>query len=224
VSNLVRNILAFIFIMSIPASDLHAQSAPFVPLEYEYPPTLLSSPKTYVYKNLQTGAFRYKDVAFERSGKDVIVRWKEYDNSPIADSCTEINDKGFDHYMIMNSTSIKAVVSEDSVYQDGSKLGERVQTFYFNLSTEISLLASVRSSFLKDTSIVWKGIALPCLVIQSNQIQRLTNSLFPDKPKEANGIIYYYFAKGLGPIRYRSESEQDRSTWELQEVKEKGSK
>jgi hypothetical protein len=224
VSNFVRSLLASILFLGMPAAFMHAQSGPFVPLEYEYPPSLLATAKTYVYKNLKTGALRYKDVALERRGTDVVVHWKEYDNSPISDSCTEVNDKGFDHYMLMNGMAIKAVVSEDSVYNDSSKLGERVQTFYFNLSTEISLLVSIRSSFLKDTSITWKGNALPCLVIQSNQIQRLTNSLFPDKPKEVNGIIYYYFAKGLGQFMYRSESEQDRSTWELQEIKEKPSK
>ncbi|MGZ3937601.1 MAG: hypothetical protein ACXVLT_02735 [Flavisolibacter sp.] len=215
---------SLVFFFGFPSTQISAQSKPFVPLEYEYPPALLSSPKTYVYKNLKTGLFRYKDLAFERNDKDVIVHWKEYDNSPIADSATEINDKTFDHYMLMNSSAIKAVVGEDSVYSDGSKLGERVQTFYFNLSMEISLFGSVRSSFLKDTAIVWKGNLVPCLVIQSYQMQRLTNSLFPDKPKEMNGVIYYYFGKDVGLLMYRSESEEDRSTWQLTEIKKKGEK
>jgi hypothetical protein len=223
VSHFVKSLLFSVFFLGISAGCTHAQSSPFVPLEYEYPQSALSSPKTYIYKDLATGALRYKDIALERNGNDLVVHWKEYDDSPVADSCTEINDKGFDHYMLMNSTAVKAVVSEDSVYQNGTKLGEKVQTFYFNLSDQITLFTSTRSSFLKDTSITWKGIPVPCLVVQSNRLQRLTNSLFPDKPKEANGIIYFYFAKDVGLIMYRSESQQDHSVWQLQEIKDKRS-
>lgn len=204
--------------------NVQAQAKPFIPLDYEYPGSLLSTPKTYVYKNSKTGALRYKDISFQQNGNDVVVHWKEYDNSPIGDSATEVNDKTYDHYMLMNSAAIKAVVGEDSVYNDGSRLGERVQTFYFNLSDEISLFGSNRSSFSKDTSIIWEGKPIPCLVTQSFQAQRLTNSLFPDKPKELNGLIYYYFGKNVGLLMYRSESVEDRSTWQLVEIKEKSVK
>ena len=224
VSNSFKRLLVFSIIAWLTAGNVHAQKKSFLPLDYEYPPSLLSTPKTYVYKNEKTGAIRFKDIMLERTGNDITIHWKEYDNSPIGDSATELNDKTHDHYMLMNSSAIKAVVGEDSVYNDGSRLGERVQTIYFNLSDEISLFASYRSSFLKDTTINWKERLVPCLVVQSYQMQRLTNSLFPDKPKELNGIIYYYFGKDVGLLMYRSESPEDQSTWQLIEIRNRGAK
>lgn len=197
-----------------------AQSKPFVPLEFEYPESVLTTPKTYVYKNPVTGAFRYKDLAFEKKGADVVINWKEYDTSPLVDSCTEVNDKSVDHYIIINGQAIKASVTEDSVHQDGSPLGEKIQSLYFNLNSTISLFSSIRSFFLKDTTISWKEKSVPCIVVQSFYRQKLTNSLFPDKPKEINGIVYYYFGKDVGVLQYRLETENEKSTWQLAEIKE----
>jgi hypothetical protein len=198
-----------------------AQSKPFVPLEFEYPETILTTPKTYVYKNTINGAVRFRDIVFEKRANDVIINWKEYDASPIADSCTEVNDKCLDHYMIMNRQALKAIVTEDSVYKDGSRLGEKVQTFYFNLNETISLFASIHSLFLKDTSLTWQGKSVPCIVIQSYNRQKLTNSLVPDKPKEINGIVYYYFGKDVGLLMYRSEMDNEKTTWQLIEIKDR---
>jgi hypothetical protein len=213
-------IICFIKVCSFTSFTI-AQSRPFVPLRYEYPESILNAPKTYVYKNLATGAFRYKDLALERKDTNVIIRWKEYDANPLFDSCTEINHKISDHYLIVNGQATKAITTEDSVYQDGSRFGEKVQTFYFNLNSEINLLMSIRSFFLKDTAITWQGRSVPCFAIQSFYIQKLTNSLFPDKPKEVNGISYFYFGKDVGLLMYRSEMENEKSTWLLVEIKDK---
>jgi hypothetical protein len=174
-----------------------------------------------VYKNILTGALRYKDISFEKKDNEIIIHWKEYDAAPLIDSCTEVNDKVLDHYLIINGLATKAVISEDSIYRDGSKLGEKVQTFYFELSSEISLLTSVRSFFLKDTTIAWQSKTAPSIVIQSYYRQKLINSLFPDKPKEINGVSYYYFAKDVGLIMYRTEMENEKSTWQLAEIKKR---
>jgi len=198
-----------------------AQHKPFVPLEYEYPRSVLNEPKTYVYKNILTGVLRYKDITFEKRDHEIIIHWKEYDAAPLIDSCIEVNDKVLDHYLIINGLATKAVISEDSIYRDGSKLGEKVQTFYFELSSEISLLTSVRSFFLKDTTIAWQSKTAPSIVIQSYYRQKLINSLFPDKPKEINGVSYYYFAKDVGLIMYRTEMENEKSTWQLAEIKKR---
>jgi len=208
-------ISAVIFIQAVAI----AQPKPFVPLEFEFPEAVLSMPKTYVYKNTATGALRYKDISFEKKGTDVVVNWKEYDTSPLIDSSTQINDKTLDHYMIVDRQAIKANVSEDSVYQDGSRLGEKVETFYFNLNENLTLYASSRSFFLKDTSIQWQGRPIPCIVVQSYHSQKLTYSLVPDKPKEINGVVYYYFGKDIGLLMYRSEMGNEKMTWQLIEIK-----
>jgi len=217
----VSLIICLTSLSSLTLTPTNAQPRTFVPLEFEYPESVLAIPKTYVYKNLVTGSFRYKDLAYEKKGTDVVINWKEYDGSALVDSCTSINDKTIDHYMILNGRAIKAIVAEDSVHVDGSRLGEKIQTIYFNLDPNISLFASSRSFFLKDTTINWQEKSVPCLVIQSFYRQQLTNSLFPDKPKEVNGIAYYYFGKNVGLLMYRTELGNEKLTWQLVEIKDR---
>jgi hypothetical protein len=214
-----QNFVLFLFACLPCRFVSQAQPKPFVPLQFEYPESVLTAPKTYVYKNMTTGAFRYRDVSLERNAGNVIVHWKEYDESPLIDSCTEINDKGLDHYFIVKGESIKAEVTEDSVHQDGSRLGEKVQTLYFNLNPAISFFVSIHSRFLKDTSLVWQGRTVPCLVIQSYDLQKISNSQMPAQDKEMSGIVYYYFGKDVGLLLYRTETDSEKATWQLTEIR-----
>jgi hypothetical protein len=43
----------------------------------------------------------------------------------------------------------------------------------------------------------------------------------PDKPKEINGIVYYYFGKDVGLLMYRSEMDNEKTTWQLIEIKDR---
>ena len=197
-----------------------AQSQIFVPLKFAFPDSILTEPKTYVYKNAATGDFRYRDVILKRKENNIIVHWKDYDKSTLADSSTEINGKSFDRYMIINGQAIKATETEDSIYQNDTRFGERVQTLFFNLSSTISLFETVHSIFLKDTTFEWHGKQISCVVTQSFYRQKLANSLFPDKPKELTGVVYYYFGKDIGLLMYRSEIENEKLTWLLVDITE----
>jgi|GEM_PF-5392660 len=212
-------ILAFVFTAVFPPLA-KAQTQIFIPLKFAYPDSILLTPKTYVYKNADNDALRYRDVILKKQDKDVIISWKEYDKSHLADSSTEINGKSSDHYMIMNGKAIKAVITEDSIYPNGTRFGEKVQTLFFNLSSTISLFQSVHYFFLKDTTINWHDKPVQSLVIQSFYRQKLSNSLFPDQPKEITGMIYYYFGKDIGLLMYRSEIENEKLTWQLVDIKE----
>ena len=46
-----------------------AQSQIFVPLKFAFPDSILTTPKTYVYKNTVSGALRYRDVSLIRKAK-----------------------------------------------------------------------------------------------------------------------------------------------------------
>lgn len=198
----------------------NAQSHPFVPLNHEYPEKVLATPKTYVYKNAATGKLSFKDIVLEKKAGDVIVSWKSYDDTPVIDSCIEINDKGLDHYLIINGQKIKTVVTEDSLYNDGSKLGKKVQALHFNLNPSIGFSAIIHSRFLKDTIITWQGKPIPCLVIESYSKQTITNSQYPNQEKEIKGKVLYYFGKDIGLIQYTSETDGEAVLWELKEIKE----
>ncbi len=198
-----------------------AQSQVFVPLKFAFPDSILTTPKTYVYKNVVSRALRYRDVSLIRKENEVIIHWKEYDKSHLADSSTEINGKSFDRYMMINGQATKATITEDSVYQNDTRYGERVQTLFYNLSSTISLFETVHSIFLKDTTISWHDKPISCVVTQSFYRQKLGNSLFPDKSKEVTGVVYHYFGKDVGLLRYRSQMDNENLTWELVDIRER---
>lgn len=207
----------FIFLQTL----LQAQSKPFVPLEYEYPLTVLSTPKTYVYKNTITSEYRYKDISrTDKQGK-VIITWKEYDSSPLVDFSTEINDKTIDHYLSINGQKIKEVTREDSVYNNGSRLGEKIQSGSFTLNPSMIFSFTFKSRFLKDTVLQWQGKNIHCLIIESNSRQVAENPLEPLQKKEMDGRTIYFFGKNVGLIKYTSTGNYGLTDWELQEIKEK---
>jgi len=149
----------------------------------------------------------------------IIVTWKEYDASPIKDSGIEVNDKGVEHYLIISGQKFKSVVTEDSLYNNGSRLGEKIQSEYFNINPSLTISAVIHSSFLKDTTIKWQGETVPCIVIQFETKLTLKNP--NDTTKQQNEIsnTLYHFGKNVGLIKYSSERNGDFSIWELQEIK-----
>lgn len=216
--------MKFLFLLVQPLflqTVLQAQTKPFVPLEYEYPSAVLSTPKTYVYKNTITSGYRYKDISRTDKQGNVIISWKEYDSSPLIDSSTEINDKTVDHYLIINGQKVKEVTTADSVYQDGSKLGEKIQSGSFTLNPSMVLSYTIRSRFLKDSVLKWQGKEVNCIVIESNGIQSATNPMDPLQKKEMKERTIYFFAKNTGLVKYTSTTEYGLTDWELQEIKNK---
>lgn len=202
----------------LPSTDVYTARKPFVPLDYEYPATILSSPKTFVYKNLSTSALTYKDIIRKDKDGAVIINWKDYDSSNIADSSTEINDENVGHYMIINGQYYRGIVNEDSTYQNGSQLGEKIQSESFTIGTSLVVTANIRSRFLKDTTINWNGKTLPTIVIQSKA--KLVYQNTQDQSSEQQSITetFYYFAKNVGLIRYSTKNERGMATWVLKEI------
>jgi len=197
----------------------YAQSKPFVPLEYEYPESVLNSPKTYVYKNIATAELSFKDITLSKKQNTVIVIWKEYDDSPLIDSSIEVNDKGMEHYLIMNGQLVKAVVTEDSLYSDGSRLGEKRQSEYFNVNSSLTISAAIKSRFFKDTTLDWQGKTVSCIVVQSQSKIQMSNPNNTTQQQELISNTLFYFAKDIGLIRYSSEKNGELFQWELLEIR-----
>ena len=199
----------------------NAQSKSFVPLEYEYPKAMLFSPKTYVYKNSFSTEIRYKDVYRKDSSGQIIINWKEYvSSSPLADSAVEVNDRTIENYLMMGQEKIKESITEDSLYNDGSKLGEKVQSGAFAITPSLMLAGVIRSHYLKDTVMTWQGKNVSCIVIESNQRQIVENPQDASQRKEMLEKITYYFGKDVGLLRYTTKGEEGFAVWDLAEIKD----
>jgi hypothetical protein len=207
-------------LLAFSCSMSGAQPKPFVPLEYEYPASVLKTPKTYVYKNASTSEFQYRDIRRTDKNGVVTITWKIYDASQVVDSCTEVNDKAVEHLLIANGRTFQGENLKDSLVEDGSRLGEKIQAVSFTINPSMVFSANIRSRFLKDTSIIWQGKTLPCLVIESMTKETIDNPQDSSQRKEDQSRALYYFGKGIGLVRYSSARKETVSVWELHEVKE----
>ena len=212
----MKNIL---FVLSIVPFVTFSQSKAFVPLEYEYPRKMLSTPKTYVYKNFTTSQLNYKDLDRHDVPGKVTIIWKDY-GSDIVDSCVEMNDKTVDHYMIIAGKYFKGVQSEDSTYQDGTRLGEKRQSECFTINASVQICGVVRSHFLKDTTLIWEHKKIETLVIESTARLIFQNPSDTIQRKESVATTFYYFGKDVGLMRYSTIAAGKFERWELQQIKE----
>lgn len=206
------------FLWLLP-SGLKAQHKPFVPLIYEYPRDILSSAKTYVFKNTVTGELSYKAISRHDTAGTVTITWRSFGSSPAEDSAVEVNDKLVDHYLKINGQQFRGVRSEDSIYQDGSRLGEKRQAECFDIGAALRVCADIRSHFQKDTLVTWKGKKTETVVIKSVANTVFENPTNAQERKELSVTMIYYFGKEVGLLRYSSYSEDKQESWILQEIK-----
>lgn len=217
----MRFMKLFLYILSLAPLIARSQNKAFVPLEYEYPKEILSSPKVYVYKNSATAQSSYKEVSRRDSAGRVIVNWKDHGwASPIDDSAVEINDKTMDHYLILNGQYFKGKRSEDSTYRNGSRFGEKRQSECFDIGSALEVCGVIRSYFLKDTVLTWQNKKVGTVVIESKARAEFKNPANPDQKKETDITTWYYFGKNVGLMLYRSTGEGKTEVWELQEIRE----
>jgi hypothetical protein len=212
--------LTALFLLIIIFKNTEAQIKPFVPYEYEYPKAVLSAPKTYVYKSPSNKEVRYKDVSRTDAPGKVIISWKQYYSANhVIDSSIEINDKVVESYIFLRGQRIKETMSEDSVHNDGSKFGEKVQSASFNANS-ISFSTLIKSRFLKDTVFTWKSKELPCIVIESNATLVFHNPTDSSQTKENSAKFFIYFCKGVGNVRFTQITDEGVEIWDLDEIKE----
>jgi hypothetical protein len=214
----MKSTFAFLFICFFQ-TIAHGQS--FVPTEYEYPKDILAAPSVYIYKKSGESALRIREI--KRMDKDgsVHISWKEYDdNNPSqSDSCNEINNKISDHYLINGNRRFKETVVEDSIYKDGTKLGTKIQRGYFIFPFD-TISLSIRSAYLKDSTLSWQNRSVPVLVISSVAKTYYTDDADRSKTRESNVQVLYYFGKGVGLMRFSTTEDGVVKEWELQEIKQ----
>ncbi|MDP4261742.1 MAG: hypothetical protein Q8941_04365 [Bacteroidota bacterium] len=208
------------FVLLYHCLNSNGQSKPFVPVEYEYPAAILKTPKTYIYSKAGDSSLSFRDVIMTKKPGQIIINSKEYDQESISDSSVEINDKDVEHYLFMNGKMIKGVSTEDSVHNNGSRLGEKVQSEFFKIDPSYVWSATFRSRFLKDTSITWDRRQINCLVIETNITQVITDTNDSTFKKQGDGKVIYYFGKEVGLIRCITIINGTASARDLKQIKE----
>jgi len=207
-------VLIFIYLNTI------GQSKSFIPLNYEYPEDILKTPKTYVYYKSGGNTQKFKDIKVTKKPGQIIAELKTYNLESVDDSLLEINDKTVELYIFINGERMNGTVTEDSVHHDSSRLGEKVQSAFFKINSLFVLSLTIRTNFLKDTAIIWKGNPVKCIVVRTNMTEVLSKKDDSTYTKNEDAKLLSYFGQGVGLLRFSVEGHGDFSVWELKEIKD----
>jgi len=217
-------ILLFVALFLNKCSD--KKSNYFIPEEFQYPENKIEKGKTFIYQNALRKKITFRSIKLLNINERKYFISKEFDSTSTTDSAIFFKGKILEDYnFVLNGGhgATKASIAEDTVINNGSKLGKHVTEYIFNTPTT-SMIVNVEDIFVKDTSCIWQGKTLDCLEIQSLakvQFNSLTDTL---SKYFLNASNLMYYAKGVGLIKYiiqfRNHNGIDEyGDWELKEIK-----
>jgi hypothetical protein len=181
---------------------------------------MLKTPKTYVYTDTKDHSREYRDVRMTNQPGQVIIDWKTHDDKSDKESSIEINDKETELYLFIDGLKITGANTSDSIYNDGSRLGKRLQSSSYQLNLSLYMNVTYRSQFLKDTVMTWKKKKIDCLVVESEAVAVFGNRQDHSFRKEVKSKNIYYFGKGVGLMKFSEQSANKYSNHELKEINE----
>jgi hypothetical protein len=201
----------------------------FIPKEFQYLKNKIESGKTFIYQNILTKQLAFKSVAIlDIQGQDYFIT-KEFDSASTTDSAISLNGKILEDYnSVLNGGHgmTKENIAEDTVINNGLKLGKHLKNCSFQTPTTTMIL-NIEDFFVKDTSCIWEGKTLDCLEIQS--VAKIQSNILSDTlfNKFLNVSVLMYYAKSVGLVKYIIQFRDHNGVekygdWELKEIKDIG--
>jgi hypothetical protein len=196
-----------------------------VPTEFKYPEDSIGAGKRFVFSNSRNRQYLYVDLKWVYHDKKNLKCLCRYNANFKLDSVLELNGQLYEIYYqlsVLNPKMIRGTRTYFSVSSNSIRVFEEKSSVIFKNDT-MSMEMSSKSRYLKDTSILWNGNFIPCIIIK-------TTGLFKDKSKtnpKLRGIqrttLYSYYAKGVGRIKYTISSTYNRKPekpliYELQSI------
>jgi hypothetical protein len=218
-------ILLFVALSLNKCSD--KKSNYFIPQEFQYPENKIEKGKTFIYQNALRKKITFRSVELSNINGQKYLISKEFDSTSTTDSAIFLNGKILEDYnFVLNggNSATKAIIAEDTVINNGLKLGKHVKEYIFQ-TPATSVIINIEDIFIKDTSCIWQGKTLDCLEIQSVakvKFNSLTDTSFKYLLNASN-LMYY--AKGVGLIKYIIQFRNlngidEYGDWELKEIKD----
>jgi hypothetical protein len=171
----------------------------FIPGDFDYPNNEIKAGKTFVYKNSDSNQYYFKDIKLiNYKGYRSI---KSYDEHSIKDSIITYNGRTIEVYnffILGNGKAIRGQKLQDIILNNNDKLGKHLTEWSYR-NPKVFLTTTLEEKYNKDTTVNWQNHSLECLVTQANGILRYSSN---------HQTIYtfkYYYAKGIGLIKYASE-------------------
>jgi hypothetical protein len=176
----------------------------FIPKAFEYPDDSIGQGKTFIYHDSVHNQDTYLELRSIVRGSDTVQSCFRYNDTAVLDSQIINHGKLIETYRALSSLYPRMYKGEDIVdvtTDDGTKLGRNKNSMTYHNDT-VTETISWEGQFIKDTSIIWKGQLLPCLVIQSNGKLEVRSKKYAPLNFTSKGLLYGYYAKNIGLIKY----------------------
>lgn len=178
----------------------------FIPKEFEYPSSKIDSGKTFIYQNSLTKQHSLTDLKLMNVAGKIFRTIKNYDSTGATSDSSKIYDgkaiEVYNFFMANDGTRTKADIIQDTILNDGHKLGIHLTKSIYRTKHTTNEIASI-GQYLKDTTITWKNTLVPVLVITNNSVIELrTNTNGIKMTHTIKVFSNQYFGQGIGLIKY----------------------
>jgi len=192
----------------------------FIPVEFYFPADQIGEGKTFTYVDESSGDKTYLDYyhGYENNKKYLIQ--KAYSLQGTNDSLIYLDYQLIEtySYMFSDKEPTKGDIQQDTVIENGKKLGKNIRKVAFQTDSTLLTIIS-ESEYVKDTIFSWKGTLLPTLVIKTTYNSSIKSKLHSEPPTDFRIEFLTYEAKGTGTIRIRMLTTQDKRVKNIDLIK-----
>jgi hypothetical protein len=114
---------------------------------------------------------------------------------------------------------IKGEILEDTVFDTGKKIKNRSTKIVY-IQRDSVLTYDDEEEYLKDTIFTWQGKTYDCIVTAIKRTTEFSSKAYPSKKHTLYESGTYYFAKGIGLVRYTNQRNDKFEVVELVEINE----
>jgi hypothetical protein len=198
--------------------------------EFEYPMDSLLSGKIFVYRKNLPGEFTFTEARLvKENGTDFLV-YEMYDAKKkisaekfaITNDGTEQIDAFFYDYPDSTSNEFEKVrmeIVESTNIDDGLKYSGLRREMEGTSSNDFTGEMEMRHRFIREDSIEILGQHIDALVFTNDVRVKAWYRYLPFFSSETTYTGEYYLARGLGVVKYSSNTEKEKSEWTLQEIR-----
>jgi hypothetical protein len=196
--------MVFIPLFILFASCSGQKPARFIPKDFNYPDDSIGEGKTFIFHDSVHNQHTYLSLRSLMQGSDTVQSRVRYNAMSVIDSQIISHGQMIESYYQFSwyhPVLYKAQDLIDVTTSDGTKLGLNKTSCTYHNDT-LLLTISSESQFLKDTSMVWSGQLVPCLVIVSNGKMEGRSKIIESLNFTSTVLYRGYYAKDLGVIKY----------------------
>ena len=196
-----------------------------VSADYLYPQQQIGNGKKFIYRKNNSSELSLsllRGVQEQNQAFRTVVNFEgdiQVDSSKYTSNGELVELYAF--YMSGDQSKTKAHIDMDTILTDENKAKERRTRLIYDTDFNTYYVNSTMIN-AKDTSILWKGKPLNCIVI-NNKTETLMipkSGVDSSRRYRYNSFGSTYYGKGIGIMRYTLQSKDNNDSWDLRDIKD----